>query len=122
MIVALAAVLALQLGPWTGADLPTAAKAGAIRYRITVTAPPGTNVHLRASGLPHAWVASFCTARVCAPFAVELHVADSGTGTIEFAVIPDNPASRAAAHVTITATEGATRAQAAVVAQAPPLP
>jgi hypothetical protein len=43
-------------------------------YAVRVEAPAGSTVRLRADGVPNGWIASFCTPRVCSPFAVSLPV------------------------------------------------
>jgi hypothetical protein len=50
-------------------------------YRLTVRAVPHAAVALRAH-MPSGWIAAFCTASVCAPGHVVVHVPQSGKSAI----------------------------------------
>jgi hypothetical protein len=94
----------LNLSPWTGA-VPTGSLAGTIRYRLIVTGGAGERVSLHAKGVPPRWVASFCSDRLCAPFAVTLVFPESGILALEFQLVP--PVSGAKVpHVVINASGG----------------
>jgi peroxiredoxin len=84
------APLTVAAAPWTGADLPGSI-ASTVKYRIAVTAAPGTSVLLRAVGLPKTWVGSWCTDRVCQPTRTRVVVPASGVKIVEFQVVPDDP-------------------------------
>jgi peroxiredoxin len=84
------APLSVTAAPWTGADLPGSI-ASTVKYRIAVTAAPGTSVLLRASGLPADWVGSWCTDRVCQPTQTRVVVPASGVKIVEFQIVPDDP-------------------------------
>lgn len=79
---------ALSLVGWTGPDLP-GSLASTLKYRLAVTGTAGTRVTLKASGLPHRWIASFCTDRVCAPFMTSVVMPANRVKIIEFQVIPN---------------------------------
>lgn len=63
-----------------------AADPGVTSYAVRVTAPAGSTVRLRAVDVPAGWVASFCTPRVCSPFAVRLPVR-TGTAAIQLSYV-----------------------------------
>ena len=67
-----------------------------------------TPVTLRATGLPHGWIASFCGDGICAPQTITLHTAASGLKTYEFQLIPPGlePAP-APARVAVISADGA---------------
>lgn len=104
----------ISLAPWTGPNLPGSI-AGTIKYRLVVTGAPDEAVSLRASGLPKAWVASFCTDKVCAPFHVATMLPPAGVKVIEFQVIPDGPKPVRAPRVRVEARAGAATASATTV-------
>lgn len=87
---------ALSLGPWTGPELPGSAP-NTFKYRLVVTGAPGRAVALRTAGLPKAWIASFCTDRLCAPFRVDVRLPNSGVKVIEFQLVPPATAAHAPA-------------------------
>jgi len=60
---------------------------GAKSFAVRIDAPPGTVVRLTALDVPHGWIASFCTPRICSPFHVSLPVL-SGRGTIQISFVP----------------------------------
>jgi hypothetical protein len=105
---------AVSLAPWTGPDLPGSVSS-TFKYRLVVSGAHGRTVTLRASGLPKAWIASFCTDRVCAPFKVVTTLAASGVKVIEFQVIPDGPNRRQSPRIRVDAVTGGSRSSASVV-------
>ena len=105
MIMPILAALTLTLFPWHGPSLPTAS-AAAEKYKLTVRGPSEALVHLRADGLPHGWVASFCTQRFCSPFRYDVRLNDRGTAVIEFQAIRTDDAAPRHVEVTI-ASKGA---------------
>lgn len=96
------ALLTLALAPWRGPSLPTATP-DAVKYKLTVRGPSEQRVDLRATGLPRGWVASFCTERLCSPFAYTLQLNDRGTGVIEFQAIRTDDAAPRHAEVSVSA-------------------
>ena len=63
-------------------------------YEETCTGLTGHTVALQAGGVPHGWVASFCTDRVCAPFKTSVVLPNSGVKVIEFQLIPPDAKAR----------------------------
>jgi peroxiredoxin len=104
------AATALSLGPWTGPELPGSVP-NTIKYRLVVTGVPGRAVALSTAGVPKAWIASFCTDHLCAPFRVDVALPSSGVKVIEFQLVP--PASGASAPaVRVIGNDGARTASA----------
>ena len=102
--------LSVSLAPWTGADLPGSIP-NTIKYRLVVAGGGRANVLLRASNVPKAWVASFCSDKVCAPGRVTLALPDSGVKVVEFQLVP--PGARATApKVRVTGSDGRSQATA----------
>jgi hypothetical protein len=88
------ALITLMLAPWRGPSLPTA-NPDALKYKLTVHGPAEHVVRLHADGVPHGWIASFCTPRLCSPFAYRLELNDRGVGVVEFqAIRTDDSAPR----------------------------
>jgi thiol-disulfide isomerase/thioredoxin len=104
----------VTMSPWTGPDLPGSVTS-TYKYRVVLSGPPGKAATLHASGLPKHWIASFCTDRVCAPFAVESTIPASGVLVIEFQVVPDDTNDHAHPTVRIDATAGAKRSVTSTV-------
>ena len=86
MIAALTAALSL----WEASSQLPSSVPNARKYAVSVSAKPGTRVFLRSGTLPHNWIASFCTQRLCAPTQVSIVIPASGTLRTEFQVIPDD--------------------------------
>jgi hypothetical protein len=68
-------------------------------------------VHLRAVGVPAGYIASFCTRRVCAPFAVTFALPTSGRDAVELQLIENTPGAPPPHTVTVAA--GSARASIA---------
>lgn len=103
--------LMLALGPWSGADLPTATT-GTFRYKLTLSGEGGHAVRLTTGPLPKDWIASFCTPRICAPFKTTLVLPPGGTATIEFQLIPPDERTKHPVAAAVYAADGALRATA----------
>jgi thiol-disulfide isomerase/thioredoxin len=104
----------LSLVPWTGPDLPGSI-ASTIKYRLAVSGAAGNHVALTAGGLPKGWVGSFCSDRLCSPFASTVVIPQSGIKLVEFQVVPPDNA-RHTAHVRIhAASNGNSLADASTV-------
>jgi hypothetical protein len=85
------------------------------KFRVTVSAAPGTRVNLAASGLPQNWTGSWCTPRVCAPFRTTLDIPASGHASVEFQIIaPDDTAAHQHPPAHLRASDGASVATAVV--------
>jgi thiol-disulfide isomerase/thioredoxin len=95
---------AIALGPWTGPDLPGSIKSTA-KYRLVVSGAPNTSVALAADGLPKDWIASFCSDRLCSPFATTVRVPADGVKIVELQIVPRGKAQRRA-NVRVRATIG----------------
>lgn len=102
--------ISVSLAPWTGADLPGSIP-NTLKYRLVVAGGGRANVTLRASNVPKAWVASFCSDKVCAPGRVSLSLPDSGVKVVEFQLVPPG-AHTAAPKVRVTGTDGRSQATA----------
>ena len=79
--------ISVSLAPWTGAELPGSIP-NTIKYRLVVAGGGHANVTLRASNVPKAWVASFCSDKVCAPNRVTLALPEGGVKIVEFQLVP----------------------------------
>lgn len=99
------AVISLALEPWRGPSFPTTTP-HAEQFKLTVRGRAQRLVHLRATGLPAGWVASFCTRTMCSPFRYNMKLDERGTGVIEFQTIRTDDAAPAHVHVIIE-TDGA---------------
>jgi thiol-disulfide isomerase/thioredoxin len=102
--------ISVSLAPWVGAELPGSVP-NTIKYRLVLAGTAGRNVTLDASGLPKAWVASFCSDKVCAPMHVAVVIPPSGVKIVEFQLIPPSGKS-AAPKVRVTGRDGAAEATA----------
>jgi len=95
----------VSLAPWTGPDLPGSIP-NTVKFRLVVAGVPGRSVALRTADVPHGWVASFCTDRVCAPFKTTVALPASGVKVIEFQLVaPDGKGG--APKVRVTGRDGA---------------
>ncbi len=95
----------VSLAPWTGPELPGSI-ASTAKFRLVVAGVAGRSIALRAADVPHGWVASFCTDRVCAPFKTTVALPPSGIKVIEFQII--SPSGRGGApKVRVTGRDGA---------------
>jgi thiol-disulfide isomerase/thioredoxin/tetratricopeptide (TPR) repeat protein len=92
----------LSLAPWTGPDLP-GSLASTIKYRLAVSGTSGNRVALNATGLPKGWIGSFCSDRLCSPFATTVVIPPSGIKLVEFQVVPPD----ASAHTVSVRIHGA---------------
>lgn len=90
--------LMIALSPFRG-PVHSASTAFAVR----INGKPSQVVHLRAVGVPAGYVASFCTARVCAPFQVQLALPKSGRESIELQLIQNVPGAAPPKTVTVAA-------------------
>jgi thiol-disulfide isomerase/thioredoxin len=95
---------AITLAPWTGPDLPGSIKSTA-KFRLVVSGSPNTSVALAADGLPKDWIASFCSDRLCSPFATTVRVPADGVKIVELQIVPRGKPQRRAS-VRVRATSG----------------
>jgi hypothetical protein len=95
----------LSLTPWQGADLPTASDAAA-KFKLTISAKPGTSVTLQAKDVAGGWIAAFCDTRVCSPMRVTEKIPDSGSVTIQFELIREEDDAPHTSGATIVASNG----------------
>jgi len=96
------ALITLMLRPCHGPSLPTASPA-AVKYKRTIHGPAEKRIELRADGLPHGWVASFCTKTLCSPFHYGMELDERGTGVVEFQAIRTDDSAPAHVEVNVTA-------------------
>jgi tetratricopeptide (TPR) repeat protein/thiol-disulfide isomerase/thioredoxin len=96
----------VSIAKWSGPDLPGSV-ASTIKYRLIVAAPANSPVTLRAVGLRPDWIASFCTAGMCAPQTVSFASPASGVKTYELQLIPPQTGQNPG-HVGIAVAGGAT--------------
>ena len=97
--------VALALGPYSGPLLPGSI-AGTTKFSLRVDGAPLATVALHAVGLPHGWVATFCTKVVCSPFRVSLTLPASGEQVIELQLIHNNPRTPAPRRVVVWTSRG----------------
>ncbi|MBD5604499.1 MAG: redoxin family protein [Candidatus Eremiobacteraeota bacterium] len=102
--------ISVSLAPWIGADLPGSVPS-TIKYRLVLAGTAGKNVTLEASGLPKAWVASFCSDKVCAPMRDAVVIPQSGVKIVEFQLIPPS-GKPPAPKVRVTGHDGSSEASA----------
>jgi hypothetical protein len=76
-------IVALAVPPLTGGSFDEAT------FAVTVRGRPGQPVHLRAVHIPRGYLASFCTARICAPVRVSFDLPRSGRESIELRLIQE---------------------------------
>ncbi len=100
----------LGLAPFSGPAQP-GSLADTAKFWVIVHGAPGERVHLRAVGVPAGYVASFCTRRVCAPFAVTFPLPPTGRDAVELQLIENTRGARPPRNVTVTA--GSARASIA---------
>ena len=95
----------LAIEPWTGKNLPTTT-AAAEKYRLTVSAEPGSTVHLRATGVAKGWIGAFCNMRVCAPLNIDQVIPASGSAVIQFELIRESENGPKHTSATIISNDG----------------
>ncbi|MFN2449352.1 MAG: hypothetical protein ABR508_06095 [Candidatus Baltobacteraceae bacterium] len=83
---------ALTVMPWKG-----------LTYKVNVTGAAHERVPLLAQGLPHGWIASFCDAHTCSPFAYALQLNARGGGWIELRFVRTDPAAAHRVRVRVSA-------------------
>jgi hypothetical protein len=101
------ALVTLALTPWTGPN-PKAAAQAQIKYRLTISAPPNSNVHLRADNVASGWIAAFCNNRVCSPNQVTQTVPANGKVELQFDLIREDDKAVKKSGATIISDDGAT--------------
>lgn len=74
-------------------------------YRLMLRASPKTSVALHAR-TPAGWIAAFCTASVCAPGHVVVHIPQSGRSFITFHVYRVQDDAARAGRVVVTDDRG----------------
>lgn len=96
----------LAILPWTGNDLQTTS-ADAAKYRLDVTGPPNTAIHLQTSGVADGWLAAFCTPKLCSPQRIDFDLPRSGQMTLQFELIRETDTAPHKSAATITGGDGA---------------
>ncbi len=107
MLHAVAAALTLALAPYHGPALRGAVPASR-SFALAVHGAPRAHVHLRAVAVPNGFIASFCTPRICAPFAVPLTLDASGGAAIELQIVRNDEHAPAPRTVRVRSDDGAT--------------
>jgi hypothetical protein len=98
------ALVTVLLSPWKGPSLPTTPTGNyETSWAMTVRGTPRARVELRADGVAQGWVASFCTARLCAPFHTITTLDGKGVARYQFSLIRTDPKAAAHAHATVRA-------------------
>jgi hypothetical protein len=95
----------LAITPWKGPALP-AATPNAAQYLLWVRGDAHREVHLRASGLPKGWIASFCSRKVCSPFQYTLQLDANGRGEVEFQAVRVDESAPRTVRVTVSPEDG----------------
>jgi hypothetical protein len=97
------APLVLALSVRTAPPASTAPAQTKFAFTLRVRGRAGQPVQLRAIGVPPDYIASFCTDRVCAPFAVTFVLPRSGRSAIELALIENRTGAPRPLRVTVAA-------------------
>ncbi len=92
----------LFIGPFTGPALSGSDPATA-KFSVHVRGRPAQQVRVRAVDVPIGYIASFCTARVCAPFAVTVTLPRSGGLVLELQIIENRAGTAKPSRVTVAA-------------------
>ena len=101
------ALVTLALTPWTGPDPKTAAQAQA-KYKLTISAPANSTVHLHADKVAPGWIAAFCNNRVCSPNQVTQTIPANGKAELQFELIREEDHAAKTTGATILSDDGAT--------------
>ena len=68
---------------------PIAATAlASAEYRLAVRGTPGEAIRVHTSGLPSGWMVSFCTGKLCQPYAFRDRLPRSGVKIVDVRVFP----------------------------------
>ena len=110
------AALVLAIGPWTGPDVATAG-AAPLRKQVALEGAPGHVVRLSTAGVPRRWVASWCTARVCAVGRTTVTLDRRGRADVELTIVPDDGAQAPWPTLRVRAVDGPERASRTFVAR-----
>src|SRR5580700_6301754 len=100
------AIAALALAPWTGPDLKASATAQA-KYKLTISAPANSSIHLHAENVAKGWIAAFCNGRVCSPNQVTQDIPATGKIAIQFELIREEDDAPKTSGATIKTDDGA---------------
>lgn len=99
-------VIGLAISAWGGANYATADIA-AVRYRLVVTGPPGSQVHLRADGVARGWIAAFCTPQLCSPERVDAVLPASGRAVYAFELFRETSTAPKESAAIVRSADGA---------------
>ncbi|HET7815844.1 MAG TPA: hypothetical protein VFL13_15890 [Candidatus Baltobacteraceae bacterium] len=72
-------------------------------YAVKAHGAPRATVQLKAENVPHGWVAAFCTATLCSPFAYALPLDEKGDGQIHMRLIRTDDAAPHRLRISVTA-------------------
>lgn len=98
--------LVLALSPYSGPPINGSISDSA-KFSVAIRGNAGQVVVVRAVDLPKGYIASFCTARVCAPFRVTFALPKSGRERIELQLIENEAGATKPTTVSVRA-DGAT--------------
>jgi hypothetical protein len=101
------AVITLALAPWTGPD-PAAASQAQAKYKLSISAPANSTVHLRTDKVASGWIAAFCNNKVCSPNQVTQVMPASGKAELQFELIREDDNAVKKTGATIISDDGAT--------------
>ena len=90
------------------AATPVAAVAPAVAdYRFTVHGAAGEVVHLRTHGIPHGWLVTFCTGKLCEPYRYDTTLDSRGHAQADLRVFPREAHPVALRRFTVQSADGA---------------
>jgi len=98
--------IVLALGPYSGPPL-RGSLADSVKFSLHISGRAGAPVALRATGVPHGWLASFCTNLVCASSHVTIRLPESGQQTIELQLIQLDVRATTPANAEVRSADGA---------------
>jgi len=102
MLTAALLAVVISIGRFDGPALPGSDPTTA-KFAVHVHGSAAQRVRVRALDVPAGYVASFCTAHLCAPFAVTVTLPPSGEISLELQLIENRAGATKPDHVTVAA-------------------